>query len=390
MALNNTSQDAKTNYDDSESANEDQRSESPKVPVRGRGAWKPTPEPLLPSQVMTLKLEAPKEIEIMRFGVPFFGRRGEGEESDGEEGSESGFGSGELKITAELPMRKELSDASIETKTRKEVRRVKENAVEKMRSKLEQISDYKPRKNIYQNPTTERKPFLMKKQSELPARVQAPKVRVRELSDGPRTPTIASKLKWVTRQPPSPTTPEKKRQTTPRSTQSCSKSVISPGSRGSTPTPILRDSRTVRSQTPTGRFVSPPPESSFRRPSSAFELERGAPSLSQGSSSRRSAPGPLIPIVPQEHILRLASVLECDPEIAVGDMFPPPVPEVASKLEVWNNGMRKEELCPSCRRCVVKFEFVCGDMICGGCYDGLLKESGEGNMRCIACRAIVG
>ncbi|KAG0644820.1 hypothetical protein HOY80DRAFT_938142 [Tuber brumale] len=449
MALTNTSQDVEKNYEDSENTNGDRGSESPKVAVRGRGAWKPTPKPLLPSQVMTLKPEAPKEIEIMRFGVPCFGRRGEGEESDGEEGGESGFGSGEPKIAAKLPVRKDLSDASIERETRKEVllaekdaqklgetwdlghpkdaeepegaqrpkdpeeqketqgpkrserptepnaeeevRRVKENAVRKLRSKLEQISESKPQKSIYQSPTTERKPFLMKGQSKLPARIRASKIWVRELSEGPRTPTIASKLKWVSRRPSSPTTPEEKRQTTPPSARSCSKSVISPGSRASTPTPILRAQSMVRSRTPTGRLLFPPSEPPPRRPSSASELEHGAnPSPLRGSSSKRRAPVPLIPVVPQEHILRLASVLECDPEREVEDMSPPPVPEVASKPEVWNNRMRKEELCPSCRRCVVKFEFVCGDMICGGCYDRLLKESGKGNMRCIACRAIVG
>lgn len=435
MAFTNTLQNVKGNDKDSENNNGGQRSESPKVPVRGRGAWKPTPKPLLPSEVMRLKLEAPKEVEIMRFGVPHFGRRSESEEGDRAEGDEVGLFSGEPRAVVGIPVGKELSDGSIKMKEPKEVllaenhiqkldemrdlghlknteeleerkeaetpkildkpterktkAKVEEKALGKLKTKPEKIRERKPYK-IYESPTTERKPFQMKKQSKLPARIQTPTIRVRELSEGLRSPTIASKLKWVTRSP-SPTTPEKKRQTTPRSTQSCSKSPISPYSRKSTPSPILRAPRTVGGRTPTGSLLSPPSESSSRRPSPVSELgRRRNASLSRGSSSRRYIPEPPIPIVPQEHILRLASVVECGSEGALGDMFHPLLPEVAPKLKIWDNRMRKEELCPGCRRCAVKFEFVCGDMICGGCFVRLLKESGKGDVRCIACQAVVG
>ncbi|PUU81970.1 hypothetical protein B9Z19DRAFT_1121377 [Tuber borchii] len=435
MAFTNTLQNVKGNDKDSENNNGGQRSESPKVPVRGRGAWKPTPKPLLPSEVMRLKLEAPKEAEIVRFGVPNFGRRSESEEGDGEEGDEGGPCSGELKAAVGVPVEKELSDASIKMKEPKEALlaenyiqkldeipdlghpknteeseepkeaeapkrldkptepktkvKVEEKASGKLKTKPEQIRERKPYK-IYESPTTERKPFQMKKKSELPARIQTPTIRVRELSEGPRSPTIASKLKWVTRSP-SPTTPERKQQTTPRLTPSGSKSPISPCSRKSTPSPILLSTRTVGGRTPTGSLLSPPSGSSFRRPSPVPRLERGGnASLSRGSSSRRYIPEPPIPIVPQEHILRLANLVECSSEGALEDMFHPLLPEVAPKLKIWDNRMRKEELCPGCRRCAVKFEFVCGDMICGGCFVRLLKESGKGDVRCIACQAVVG
>jgi len=435
MAFTNTLQDVKGNDKGSENNNGGQRSKSPKVPVRGRGAWKPTPKPLLPSEVMRLKLEGPKEVEITRFGIPHFGRRNESEEGDGEEGEEGGFCSSEPKATVGIPVGKELSDASIKTKEPKEVllaenyiqkldgirdlehpknteeleerkeaeapkrldkptepkmkAKVEEKAVGKVKTKPEKIRERKPYK-IYESPTTERKPFQMKKQSELPARIQTPTIRVRELSEGLRSPTIASKLKWVTRSP-SPTTPEKKRQTTPRSTQSCSKSPISPYSRKSTPSPTLRPPRTVGGRTPTGSLLSPPSESSFRRPSPVLGLgHRGNASLSQSSSSRRYTPEPPIPIVPQEHILRLANLVECSSEGTLEDISRPLLPEVAPKLKIWDNRMRKEELCPGCRRCAVKFEFVCGDMICGGCFVRLLKESGKRDVRCIACQAVVG
>lgn len=435
MAFTNTLQNVKGNDKDSENNNGGQRSESSKVPVRGRGAWKPTPKPLLPSEVMRLKLEAPKEVEIMRFGVPHFGRRSESEEGDGVEGDKGGLFSGEPRAVVGIPVGKELSDGSIKMKEPKEVllaenhiqkldemrdlghlknteepeerkeaeapkildkpterktkAKVEEKALGKLKTKPEQIRERKPYK-IYESPTTERKPFQMKKQSKLPARIQTPTIRVRELSEGLRSPTIASKLKWVTRSP-SPTTPEKKRQTTPRLTQSYSKSPISSYSRKSTPSPILRASRTMGSRDPTGSLLSPPLGSSFRRPSPVSRLEcGGSPSLSRGSGSRRYIPEPPIPIVPQEHILRLASVVECGSEGALEDMFHPLLPEVAPKLKIWDNSMRKEELCPGCRRCAVKFEFVCGDMICGGCFVRLLKESGKGDVRCIACQAVVG
>lgn len=435
MAFTSTLQNVKGNDKDVENNNGGQRSESPRVPVRGRGAWKPTPKPLLPSEVMRLKLEAPKGVEIMRFGVPHFGRRNESEEGDGEEGEEGGFCSGELKAAVGIPVEKELSDASIKMKEPKEVLlaenhiqkldemrdlghpkntegseerkeaevpkrldkptepktkvKVEEKTVRKPKTKPEQIRERKPYK-IYESPTTERKPFQMKRQSELPARIQTPTIRVRELSEGLRSPTIASKLKWVTRSP-SPTTPEKKRQTAPWSTQSGPKSPISPYSRKSTPSPILRSWRTVGGRTPTGSLLSPPSEPSFRRPSLAPRLEHGGKaSLPRGSSSRRYIPEPPIPIVPQEHILRLANLVECSSEGALEDVFHPLLPEVAPKLKIWDNSMRKEELCPGCRRCAVKFEFVCGDMICGGCFVRLLKESGKGDVRCIACQAVVG
>jgi len=429
MAPTNTSQDVRGNDKDLEN---DNRSESPKTPMRGRGAWKPTPKPLLPSEVMFLKLEGPKEIEIMRFGVPCFGRRGESEEGEGEEGDEGGFCSDGPSSAVGTPMREKLSDTSVEMTAQKEVLltedyiqklseirdlehpenaeeseepkgvqvpktprrpselktkvKVEEKAVRKPRAKPEKIQERKPYKT-YNHPATERKPFLMKKQSELPARLQEPTIRVRELSEGPRSPTIASKLKWVTR-PPSPATPEKKRQETTRPTQSRSKSAISPCSRKSTPIPIPRAPRTVRDRASTGSLSSPPSESSFRRPSSVQGLGHGGnASLSLGKGLRRRTSHPLIPIVPQEHILRLAKLVERGSERALEDML---LPEVTPKLEIWNNGMRKEELCPGCRRCAVKFEFVCGDMICGGCYDRLVKDSGKRGVRCIACQAVVG
>jgi len=436
MTLTNTSQDVRENDKDLENNNEGQRSESPKTPVRGRGAWKPTPKPLLPSEVMLLKLEGPKEIEIMRLGVRYSGRRSAGEEGDREEGDESGFYSDESSTTTiETTLRKKLSDASVKTTAQKEVLlaedyiqkqdeirdlghlenteeseerkevqvpktperpskpktkvKVEEKSVRKWRSKPEQIQERRPYK-IYESPAKERKPFQMKKQSELPARLQVPTIRVRGLSEGPRSPTIASKLKWVTRSP-SPAIPEKKRQETTRSTQSRSEPAISPSRRKSTPTPISRAPRTIRGRTPTGGLLSPPSESSFRRPSPAPELEHaGNALLSRGSGSRRCISGPIIPVVPQEDILRLADFVECSSERAIEDTLLPLLPEVTPKLEIWNNRMRKEELCPGCRRCVVKLEFVCGDMICGGCYDRLLKGSNKGGVRCITCQAVVG
>ena len=429
MALTNTSQDVRENDKDLENNIGCPRSESPKTPLRGRGGWKPAPRPLLPSEVMFLKLEGPKEIEIMKFGVPYFGRRGERE---GGEGDEGGFCSDRPNSAVGAPMREERSDTSVEMTAQKEVLlaedhirklgeiwdlehsenaeesegskevqvpktpgrpselkikvKVEEKATRKPRAKPEKTQERKPYKT-YKLPATERKPFLMKKQSKLPARLQAPTIRVRELSEGPRSPTIASKLKWVTR-PPSPVTPEKKRQETTRSTQSRSKSEMSPCGRKSTPIPIPRALRRVRDRASTGSLSPAPSESSFRRPCTVQGLAHGGNgSLSRGKGLRRHISQPLIPIVPQEHILHLAELVECSSERTLEDM---PLPEVIPKLEIWNNRMRKEDLCPGCRRCVVKFEFVCGDMICGGCYDRLIKESGKRGVRCIACRAVVG
>ncbi|PWW75081.1 hypothetical protein C7212DRAFT_364808 [Tuber magnatum] len=373
MAPTNIPQDARRNDEDPEN-NEDRRSESPKVPVRGRGAWKPTPKPLLPSQVMRLKLEVPREPGIMRFGVPYFGRRSGGEEGDEEGDGVGGFSSSEPKTEVEVPGRKETLRASIETKAQKEVmlaekatqnlaeawdlghpknteetegvqgpkdlgepekpevlteqkakveaRKVEEQAVKKLRSKSERIPECK-RDKIYESPTAERKPFQMKKQSNLPDRMQPSTIRVRELSEGPRSPTISSRLKWVTR-PSSPATPEKKRPTTPLSTLSRSMSVIS-----------LNSGRS----TPTGRFSSPLSESPFRRPSSAPGLEHRANSpLSQGSNSRRRIPEPPILVVPQGHILCLENAVEGNPEGAAEDTFPPLLPDVATKPEVGMTG----------------------------------------------------
>ncbi|RPB01242.1 hypothetical protein L873DRAFT_1788538 [Choiromyces venosus 120613-1] len=447
MALTKTSPNANKNDKDCEDDTRDRRrSKSPKVAVRGRGAWKPTPKPLLPSQVMLLKLEVPKEPEIMRFGVPYFGHRGQSEEDGQEEGGEGEFDLEKSEKTDKMPVKKELSNASLKSRARREallaekdnekldegedlgspksteelqsiqelkvtekeekvqrpkrresltklgvkamVRKAEEKAVKKPRLKPEQITERNPYK-FYQSPTTERKPFQMKKQSELPARIQTPAPRVRELSQGPRSQTIASRLKWVTR---SPSPLEKQWPTNSWSSGPYSQSVFFPISRGNTPTPIFHSPRREESQTPNGRFLSPPPlESLPRRPSSASWLERGAnASLPRNWTPRRRVPEPLIPVVPQEHILRLAGVVESNSEGAIEDMSRPLVPEASLKPEIWNNSMEEEELCPGCRRCAVKFEFVCGDMICGGCYDRLLKENGEGDVRCITCQAVVG